>query len=232
MGAQGKFAPKMWQRTLVKTFLHRVNAFNKPLCLDTWKYNLIFPLFMGIKNFFFGGGGVERFKFLQCRLKSSAVCGRETSISMMTPSSFPCAVLLNANRAGATGKRNTPWGPRQVRGDRSNFQTVRVPIGPAQSAFSDIAWGNNIGDDGDQRWIVSLCAADSIITTCKHNWLCTVLEKMQYLVAALKTDFPVCIFLLNTALICEERHTPSLPVENQEYTVPHWCVQHHCRPRK
>ena len=26
-----------------------------------------------------------------------------------------------------------------VRGDRSNFQIVRLPVGPAQSAFSDIA---------------------------------------------------------------------------------------------
>ena len=155
---------------------------------------------------------------------------------MMTPSSFPCAVLLNANRAGATGKRTCLGGPWQIRGDRSNFQTVRLPDGPAQSTFSDIAWGNKIGD---WRWIVSLCAADSLITkceslTCKHTgiWLCTVLRKMQYLVAALMKEFPVCICLLNTANICEERHTPSLPVENQEYTVPHWCVQHHCRPRK
>ena len=45
------------------------------------------------------------------------VCGKETSISMMT--SFP-------------------WDPRQVWGDHLNCQIVCLPIGPAQSAFSDI----------------------------------------------------------------------------------------------
>ena len=58
------------------------------------------------------------------------------------PNSFPCAVLLNANRVGSTGKR-TRLG---VQGDHSNFQIVRFPVGPAQSTF------------------ISLRATDSLIT--------------------------------------------------------------------
>ena len=38
-------------------------------------------------------------------------------------------------------RSNVVHSPRQVRGDRSNFQIVRLPDGPAQSAFSDIQGG-------------------------------------------------------------------------------------------
>ena len=39
---------------------------------------------------------------------------------------------------GFKGQANTAWGPRQVRDDRSNFEIVRLPVGPAQSVFSNI----------------------------------------------------------------------------------------------
>ena len=39
---------------------------------------------------------------------------------------------------GFIGQANMALGPRQVQGDRSNFQIVCMPVGPAQSAFSDI----------------------------------------------------------------------------------------------
>ena len=53
---------------------------------------------------------------------------------------------------------NIAWGPRQVRGDRSNCQIVRLPVGPAQSEFSDIALRNEFGD---QRRPAILRDADS-----------------------------------------------------------------------
>ena len=40
---------------------------------------------------------------------------------------------MNVNRAGSIYRQaNMVWGPMQVRGDRSNFQIVRLPVGPAQ----------------------------------------------------------------------------------------------------
>ena len=57
-----------------------------------------------------------------------------------SPNSFLCAVLLNANRAGSTGKwTNTAWGPRQVRANL-NLKIVRLPAGPAQSTFSSLIY--------------------------------------------------------------------------------------------
>ena len=48
------------------------------------------------------------------------------------------SLLLNANRAGSTGKRTQLGVQGMVRGDSSIFQIVRLPVGPTQSAFSDI----------------------------------------------------------------------------------------------
>ena len=48
---------------------------------------------------------------------------------------FRSAVLLHANSLGSTGKRTRLGVRGMVRGDRSIFQIVRLPVGPAQSAF-------------------------------------------------------------------------------------------------
>ena len=69
--------------------------------------------------------------------------------------------LAECEQSRFNGQANTAWGPRQVRGNHSNFQIVRLPVGLAQSAFSNTAWQNEIGD---RQWAVSLHAADSLIT--------------------------------------------------------------------
>ena len=49
------------------------------------------------------------------------------------------------------GQANTAWGPRQVQGDHSNFQNVRLPFGSAQSAFSNMVSQNEIGHRCEPR---------------------------------------------------------------------------------
>ena len=53
--------------------------------------------------------------------------------------------LGECEQSGFNGQANAAWGPRQVRGDRSNYQIVRLPVGPTQSAFKEMKSG--IGDD-------------------------------------------------------------------------------------
>ena len=84
-----------------------------------------------------GMGSGERFLFKD--LQSSLASLRQWRLATIDDSadSFPCTVLRNADRAGFNGQANTAWGPRQVRGDHSNFQIVCLPVGPVQSPFSD-----------------------------------------------------------------------------------------------
>ena len=61
-----------------------------------------------------------------------------------------------------------------VWGDRSNVQIVRLPVGPAQSAFRDIVQQNNLGI-GDA--LASLRAADSLITNVSLELFLTLCLK-------------------------------------------------------
>ena len=60
-------------------------------------------------------------------------------MSMMIPQLISMRRLAECEYSGFNGLGNTAWGPRQVRGDSSNFQNVRLAVGPTQSALNDIA---------------------------------------------------------------------------------------------
>ena len=47
-------------------------------------------------------------------------------------------ILAECEQSGFNGQANMAWGPRLVRGDYSNYQIVCLPVGPAQSAFSNM----------------------------------------------------------------------------------------------
>ena len=80
------------------------------------------------KIYLFGTGTLERFTIV---ISQSAA--RRLAFQWWLPHSFPCTVLLN----GVQG---------MFRGDCSNFQIEGLPVGPAQSAFSNTA-SSGIGDE-------------------------------------------------------------------------------------
>ena len=86
--------------------------------------------------------------FIQDLQLSLASLQQATCILMMTPQiSFHapfCSMWIERNqRASKHGLGSMAC--RMIWGDHSNIQIVRLPVGPAQSAFSDIAEQNNLG---------------------------------------------------------------------------------------
>ena len=120
--------------------------------------------------FFFGGGGIGWVdpaclfcKDLQWLALASLQYG-DYHFNDNSLNSFPFAVLLNAIRVGSTDRRTRLGVQGMVWGEHLNFQMVRLPVGPAQSAYSDIAWWNEIRN---QQWTVSLHDRDSLITNVR-----------------------------------------------------------------
>ena len=77
------------------------------------------------------------------------------AIQWWFPNSFSCAILLNANRAGSTGKQTRLGVQCRSEATVQIFKIVRLPIQGHTASRKEI---------GDQRWAISLGAADSFIT--------------------------------------------------------------------